>query len=114
MDAVTGRQAQWIKRYYDTAVKPETFKEGEFVLLYNPQKQRGLYAKWQVTWTGPMHVMKCLNDAKGIIFNVKHVYVRKTFQFSKTVLAETETLRKCVCQTSQPAVEAVYMLSLHL
>jgi len=57
----TGKQAQRMKRYYDAAVKPRRFNEADFVLLYSPKKKRGLYSKWQVTWTGPFRVNESLN-----------------------------------------------------
>jgi len=34
-------------------VRPTEFQEGQEVLLYDPRKKRGQYAKWQPTWRGP-------------------------------------------------------------
>ena len=47
--AMTGKQMQHVKKYYDTSVKPQQFEAGEKVLLYDPQKKRGRYAKWQAS-----------------------------------------------------------------
>ena len=62
MRETTGKQAQRMKKYYDASVRAKCFNEADFVLLYNPKKKRGMYAKWQVVWTGPFRVNKRLND----------------------------------------------------
>jgi len=51
-----GKQMQCLKRYYDSSVKPVSYTEGEKVLVYNPRKQRGKFAKWAVCWWGPAFV----------------------------------------------------------
>jgi len=39
---------QRMKRYYDSSVKPVSYTEGEKILVYNPRKQHGKFAKWAV------------------------------------------------------------------
>ena len=58
----TGRGMQRMKRQYDGSVKPQSYEVGEKVLLYNPLKQHGKFAKWQIAWTGPFVVDRKLND----------------------------------------------------
>jgi len=41
----TGKQMQRMKRYYDSSVKPVSYTEGGKVLVYNPRKKRGKFAK---------------------------------------------------------------------
>ena len=45
----TGKQMQRMKRYYDASIKPKQLEENEEVLLFDPRKKRGQFAKWQVT-----------------------------------------------------------------
>jgi len=54
--AATGKQMQGMKKYYDNSVKPQRFAEGDKVLVFSLKKKRGHYAKWQVSWKGPMTV----------------------------------------------------------
>ena len=35
---------------------------GVKILLYNPRKQKGRFAKWQTVWSGPYSVVTKLND----------------------------------------------------
>jgi len=58
-----GRGMQRMKRQYDCSVKPQSYEVGEKVLLYNPWKQRGKFAKWQIAWTGPYVVDRQHNDS---------------------------------------------------
>jgi len=58
---------QRIKKYYDASVKPKQFGENEEVLLFDPCKKRGQFAKWQVTWKGPFVVKKHLNDCNYVL-----------------------------------------------
>jgi len=58
MRATTGKQMQRMKRYYDASVKPQSFEEGDQVLLFDPRKKQHC-AKWHVSWKGPMIVKKC-------------------------------------------------------
>jgi len=41
----TGKQMQRMKCYYDSSVRPVSYTEGEKVLVYNPRKQWGKFAK---------------------------------------------------------------------
>ena len=59
----TGKQMQRMKHYYDSSVKPRRKK----VLVYNPRKQRGKFAKWQVCWKGPVMVERKLNDTNYVL-----------------------------------------------
>jgi len=58
----TGKGMQRMKQRYDVSVRPQSYDVGEKVLLYNPQKQKGQFAKWQTVWSGPYAVVKKLND----------------------------------------------------
>jgi len=63
----TGRQIQRMKERYDGSVKPKHFVENEEILLFDPQKKRGQFTKWSVTWVGPFVVKKRLNDYNYVI-----------------------------------------------
>jgi len=63
----TGKQMQRMKKYYDASVKPKQFKENEEVLLFDPRKKRGQFAKWSVTWKGPFVVKRRLNDCNYVL-----------------------------------------------
>jgi len=52
-----------MKQYYDASVKPQRFEEGAEVLVFDPKKKSGQYAKWQVSWKGPMTVKRRLNGS---------------------------------------------------
>jgi len=58
----TGKGMQRMKQRYDVSVRPQSYAVGEKVLLYNPRKQKGRFAKWQTVWSGPYAVVKKLND----------------------------------------------------
>lgn len=60
-------QAQHMKRQFHAAVRPKTFSPEEFLLLFNSKKKKGLYSKWQVTWTGPVRVEKRLDDSNYVV-----------------------------------------------
>jgi len=49
----TGRQMTRMKWYFDSSVKPMSFADGEKVLVYNPKKKKGHFAKWSVSWVSP-------------------------------------------------------------
>ena len=51
-----------MKQRYDVSVRPQSYDVGERVLLYNPRKQKGRFAKWQTVWSGPYSVVTKLND----------------------------------------------------
>jgi len=55
-----------MKRYY-ASIKLQRFEEGKNVLLFDPWKKRGHYAKWQVSWKGPMTVKRPLNDTNYML-----------------------------------------------
>jgi len=56
-----------MKKYYDSSVKPVSFAEGEKVLVYNPKKRRGNFAKWAVSWLGPVVVQCKLNESNYVV-----------------------------------------------
>ena len=47
------KEMQRMKCYYDSSVRSVSYIEGEKVLVYNPRKQWGKFAKWQVCYNGP-------------------------------------------------------------
>lgn len=51
-----------MKARYDRAANTEGFTEGQMVLLFNPQRKKGLSPKLQTHWEGPYKVIKKLND----------------------------------------------------
>jgi len=57
----TGKNIQRMKRCYDATVRPQSYTIGEKVLVYNPKRCRGQFAKWQSCWTGPCVVENKLN-----------------------------------------------------
>jgi len=56
-----------MKQYYDPSVKPVGYAEGEKVLVYNPKKKRGHFAKWAVSWHGPVVVQSKLNESNYMV-----------------------------------------------
>jgi len=63
----TGKNMQRMKCYYDRSVKPQSYQVGEKVLVYNPRKQHGKFAKWQISWQGPFLVERRLNDTNYVL-----------------------------------------------
>jgi len=63
----TGKNMQRMKRYYDSSVKPVSYTEGEKVLVYNPRKQGGKFANWQVCRKGPVTVQRKLNNTNYVL-----------------------------------------------
>lgn len=51
-----------MKARYDRAANSEGFHEGQLVLLFNPQRKKGLSPKLQTHWEGPYKVIKRIND----------------------------------------------------
>jgi len=66
-----GRQMSRMKQYYDSSVKPVSFADGEKVLVYNPKKKRGHFAKWAVSWHGQVVVQRKLNDTNYVVHKGK-------------------------------------------
>jgi len=73
---------QKMKKYY---VKPQAYAEGENVLMYDPRKKRGKFAKWQVCWKGAVTVERRLNDTN---------YVLQRSDNSKPVVVHVDRMRK--------------------
>jgi len=63
----TGRNVQRMKRRYDASVRPQTYSIGEKVLVYNPKKCRGQFAKWQSCWIGPYTIENVLNQTNYMV-----------------------------------------------
>jgi len=80
----TGKQMQRMKCYYDSSVRPVSCTEGEKVLAYNPRKQCGKFAKWQVCWKGPVTVQCKLNDTNYVLRKGK----------GKAVVVHVDRMRK--------------------
>uniref|UniRef100_W8B595 RNA-directed DNA polymerase n=1 Tax=Ceratitis capitata TaxID=7213 RepID=W8B595_CERCA len=59
-----------MKARYDKAMNSEGFQNGDLVLLYNPQRKRGLSPKLQCNWEGPYKVIKRLND---VVYRIQTV-----------------------------------------
>ena len=57
----TGKEDS-LKERYDRAANTEGFHEWHLVLLYNPQRKKGLSSKLQISWDGPYKIIKRLND----------------------------------------------------
>ena len=53
------------------SVKPVSFADGEKVLVYNPKKKRGQFAKWSVSLVGPVTVQCKLNESNYVIHRGK-------------------------------------------
>lgn len=51
-----------MKARYDLKENIEGFSEGQLVLLYNPQRRKGLSPKLQSSWEGPYKIIKKIND----------------------------------------------------
>jgi len=73
-----------MRTYYDASVRHTEFQEGKKVLLYDPRKKRGQYAKWQPTWRGPFLILKRLNASN---------FVLRKFAGRKSFVAHTDRMR---------------------
>ncbi len=51
-----------MKRYYDAAVRETSYKRGDPVWLYSPQRKKGLSPKLQRPWQGPFLVLQKINN----------------------------------------------------
>ena len=51
-----------MKAMYDRVANTKDFHEGQLVVLYNPQRKKGLSPKLQISWDGPYKIIKRLND----------------------------------------------------
>ncbi len=51
-----------MNRYYDAAVRETSYKRGDPVWLYSPQRKKGLSPKLQRPWQGPFLVLQKIND----------------------------------------------------
>jgi len=63
----TDKNIQHMKKHYDGALRPQSYGIGEKVLVYNPKKHRGKFAKWQIRWVGPFVVENKLNEANYVV-----------------------------------------------
>ena len=62
--AMTSKQMQYMKKYYNTSVKPQWFEEGDKVLHFHLKNKSGHYVKWQVA---TMIVKGRLNDTNYVL-----------------------------------------------
>jgi len=67
VQATMGKQMQRMKKYYDASVNPQRLEEGNQILLFDPRKKRGHYAKWHLSRKGPTIVKKRLNDTNYVL-----------------------------------------------
>ena len=51
-----------MKAKYDGAANTDGLQEGQLVLLYNPQRKKGLSTKLQKSWDGAYKIIKRLKD----------------------------------------------------
>ena len=51
-----------MKMRFDGAANSKGFCDGDLVLLYNPQRRKGVSPKLQTNWEGPYRVVKRIND----------------------------------------------------
>ncbi|UYV75940.1 K02A2.6-like [Cordylochernes scorpioides] len=63
-----------MKNRYNVKTSHKTFKEGEMVWLYNPQRKKGHSPKLQYQWEGPYKIIKCLND---VIYRIQKTRTSK-------------------------------------
>lgn len=63
-----------MKDRYDRAMNSEGFKEGELVLLYNPQRKKGMSPKLQTSWEGPYKIVNRLND---VVYRIQSYTARR-------------------------------------
>ncbi|UYV63495.1 K02A2.6-like [Cordylochernes scorpioides] len=63
-----------MKDRYNFKTSHKTYKEGEMVWLYNPQRKKGLSPKLQYQWEGPYKIIKCLND---VIYRIQKTRTSK-------------------------------------
>ena len=79
-----GRAAERMKQRYDLRVRPQKFRQGEWVLYYNPRKIQGRQQKWQRRYT-PYLVVKELPPVNYLIQKSKK---------SRPIIAHVDKLRK--------------------
>ncbi|GLV61283.1 hypothetical protein CBL_21105 [Carabus blaptoides fortunei] len=64
-----------MKDRYGRAANSDGFKEGNLVLLYNPQRKKGSSPKLQAAWEGPHKVVKRLND---VVYRIQSCVQRRS------------------------------------
>ena len=80
----SGKNIEHMKKRYDSSVKPQNYEIGERVLVYNPEKRRGKFAKWKVRWVGPYVVQNKLNSTNYVVKKGR----------SKSIVNHIDRLRK--------------------
>ena len=60
--ALSEMKSNEMKARFDGAANNDGFHEGDLVLLYNPQRKKGVSPKLQPQWDGPYQVVKRIND----------------------------------------------------
>jgi len=86
----TDKNMQRMKSYYESRVKPQTYEVGEKVLVYNPKKKRGKFAKWQISWLGPFVVGNKLNQTNFAVQKGK----------GKSVVVHIDRMRKLLSKAN--------------
>jgi transposase InsO family protein len=56
-----------MKKYYDMRVRPQVFKEGQWVYYYNPRRYVGRSPKWQKMYTGPFLIVRTLDSVNVVL-----------------------------------------------
>ena len=62
-----GRSAERNKRYYDYRSRPVTYKVGDRVWVYSPRRYKGRNRKWQLCYSGPYEVLRCVNPVNYVV-----------------------------------------------
>jgi len=96
-----------MKRRYDATVKPQSYAIDEKVLVYNPKKRHGEFAKWQSCWTGPFVVENKFNQMNNVVkkgrgkSSVIHIDRMRKLP-NELDLENPDCQENDMCPTSQP------------
>jgi len=106
----TGKNMQRMKRCYDATVKPQSYAIGEQVLVYNPKKCRGQFAKWQSCWTGPFVVENKLNQMNYVVKKGRGIstliHIDRMHKLPNELdLENPDCQENGMCPTSQPKLQ---------
>ena len=106
----TGKNIQRMKRRYDATVRPQSYAIGEKVLVYNPKKRRGQFAKWQSCWTGPYVVENKLNQMNFVVkkgrFKAAVIHIDRMRKLPNELgLENSDSQEDDMHSTSQPKLQ---------
>ena len=76
-----------VKVRYDKIINSEGFNEDDLVLLYNPQRRKGLSPKLQCNWEGPYKIVNRIND---VVYRIRSCQTKR----SKMKVVHLERLAK--------------------